>query len=102
MYVCPVCKKEVANLDALSNCIAAHKRDEQERVKAEKQKEINALETRIDDIYNNLKVLVKQYNEKVNDKKIVTTMTKSGNDSKKYEETLNTKDFYDLINFLFK
>lgn len=108
-YVCPVCKKSVDNLVELSNCIDKHKKEEVEAKKAAKTQKLTEKEKKIDETYELLKRLIKEYNDESDSKTIVSTMTKLGaNKSNKNHspverelfDTLNSVDFYKLMNSL--
>lgn len=108
-YVCPVCKKSVDSLTELSNCINKHEKEEIEAKKAAKTQELTEKEKKIDETYELLKKLIKEYNDKSGSKTIVSTMSKFGADKlnknhssveKELFDSLNSVDFYKLINSL--
>ncbi len=108
-YVCPVCKKSVDSLTELSNCINKHEKEEIEAKKAAKTQELTEKEKKIDETYELLKKLIKEYNDKSGSKTIVSTMSKFGADKlnknhssveKELFDSLNSVDFYKLMNSL--
>lgn len=107
-YICPVCKKSVDSLTELSNCINKHEKEEIEAKKAAKTQELVEKEKKIDETYELLKRLIKEYNDDSDSKTIVSTMTKLGSANKSHFsgkrdifDSLNNTDFYKLMNSLF-
>ena len=106
-YICPVCKKSVDSLTELSNCINKHEKEEIEAKKAAKTQELVEKEKKIDETYELLKRLIKEYNDSSDSKTIVSTMTKFGSANKNHSsskidlfDSLNNADFYKLMNSL--
>lgn len=106
-YICPVCKKSVDSLTELSNCINKHEKEEIEAKKAAKTQELVEKEKKIDETYELLKRLIKEYNDSSDSKTIVSTMTKFGSANKNHSsskidlfDSLNNTDFYKLMNSL--
>lgn len=108
-YICPVCKKSVDSLTKLSNCINKHEKEEIEAKKAAKTQELTEKEKKIDETYELLKKLIKEYNDESGSKTIVSTMSKFGADKsnknhssaeKELFDSLNSVDFYKLMNSL--
>lgn len=106
-YICPVCKKSVDSLTELSNCIDKHEKEEIEAKKAAKTQELTEKEKKIDETYELLKRLIKEYNDDSDSKTIVSTMTKLGSADKNHSSaekelfgSLSNADFYKLINSL--
>ena len=106
-YICPVCKKSVDSLTELSNCINKHEKEEIEAKKAAKTQELVEKEKKIDETYELLKRLIKEYNDDSDSKTIVSTMSKFGSANKSHSfakrdlfDSLNNDDFYKLMNSL--
>ena len=106
-YICPVCKKSVDSLTELSNCINKHEKEEIEAKKAAKTQKLVEKEKKIDETYELLKRLIKEYNDSSDSKTIVSTMTKFGSANRNHSsskidlfDSLNNADFYKLMNSL--
>lgn len=106
-YICPVCKKSVDSLTELSNCINKHEKEEIEAKKVAKTQELTEKEKKIDETYELLKRLIKEYNDVSDSKTIVSTMTKFGSANESHTsvkrdlfDSLNNADFYKLMNSL--
>lgn len=108
-YICPVCKKSVDSLTELSNCIDKHEKEEIEAKKAAKTQELVEKEKKIDETYELLKRLIKEYNDESGSKTIVSTMSKFGADKSNkslssaeedFIDSLKNADFYKLMNSL--
>lgn len=106
-YICPVCKKSVDSLTELSNCINKHEKEEIEAKKAAKTLELTEKEKKIDETYELLKRLIKEYNDDSDSKTIVSTMTKLGSANKNrspvkedFIDSLSNAGFYKLMTSL--
>ena len=106
-YICPVCKKSVDSLTELSSCINKHEKEEIEAKKAAKTQELTEKEKKIDETYELLKRLIKEYNDDSDSKTIVSTMTKLGSANKNrspvkedFIDSLSNAGFYKLMNSL--
>lgn len=97
-YICPVCKKSVDSLTELSNCINKHEKEEIEAKKAAKTQELTEKEKKIDETYELLKKLIKEYNDESGSKTIVSTMSKFGADKSNKKLSSAEKDFFDTLN----
>lgn len=97
-YICPVCKKSVDSLTELSNCIDKHEKEEIEAKKIAKTQELVEKEKKIDETYELLKRLIKEYNDESGSKTIVSTMSKFGADKSNKKLPFTEKDFFDVLN----
>lgn len=97
-YICPVCKKSVDSLTELSNCINKHEKEEIEAKKVAKTQELTEKEKKIDETYELLKRLIKEYNDISDSKTIVSTMTKLGANKSNKKLSSAEKDFFDTLN----